>query len=126
MHAAFDYQAVANSFYIETAPERYEVSVILAPAIPAAGRRRTAANRVQFRKSALDASNATATTRAKYRFYIADECGDGHWSLADSQWQTAPIDFPSVFQLPNGNPDDLPDLRAAISSGHETRSSRKT
>ena len=37
MHAAFDYQAVANSFYIETAPERYEVSVILAPGIPAAG-----------------------------------------------------------------------------------------
>jgi hypothetical protein len=38
MHAALDYQSVANSFYIETAPERYEVSVILAPAFqPQAG-----------------------------------------------------------------------------------------
>jgi hypothetical protein len=108
MHAAFDYQAVANSFYIETAPERYEVSVILAPAFQPASGDGLAANRVQFRKSALDTSNANATTRAKYRFYIADECGDGHWSLANSEWLTSPIDFSGVFELPGGNPDDLP------------------
>ena len=50
MHAAFDYQAVANSFYIETAPERYEVSVILAPGYQPQAGDGTAANRVQFRK----------------------------------------------------------------------------
>ena len=119
MHAAFDYQAVANSFYIETAPQRYEVSVILAPAYQPQSGDGTAANRVQFRKSALDASNATATTRAKYRFYIADECGDGHWSLAKSQWLTTPIDFSSVFQLPNGNPNNLPTYVQALSAGQE-------
>ena len=108
MHAAFDYQAVANAFYIETAPTRYEVSVILAPGYQPQAGDGTAANRVKFRKSALDASNATAATRAKYRFYVADECGDGHWSLADGQWLTTPIDFSSVFQLPNGNPNNLP------------------
>ena len=120
MHAAFDYQAVANSFYIETAPERYEVSVILAPGYQPQAGDGTAANRVQFRKSALDASNATATTRAKYRFYIADECGDGHWSLADGQWLTTPIDFSSVFQLPNGNPDNLPTYVRRYRPGRNT------
>ena len=120
MHAAFDYQAVANSFSIETAPERYEVSVILAPGYQPQAGDGTAANRVQFRKSALDASNATATTRAKYRFYIADECGDGHWSLADSQWLTTPIDFSSVFQLPNGNPDNLPTYVRRYRPGRNT------
>ena len=108
MHAAFDYQAVANSFFIETAPERYEVSVILAPGFQPQSGDGMAANRVQFRKSALDASNATATTRSKYRFYIADECGDGHWSLADSEWLTSAIDFSTVFQLPDSKSDNLP------------------
>ena len=120
MHAAFDYQAVANSFYVETAPERYEVSVILAPAyVPQAGDG-LAANRVQFRKSALDASNATAATRAKYRFYSADECGDGHWSLANSQWIITPIDFSSVFQFPNGNPGNLPTYVRRYRPGRNT------
>jgi hypothetical protein len=108
LHAAFDYQAVANSFYIESAPERYEISVILAPAFEPVAGDGAAANRVQFRKSALDASSATATTRAKYRFYVADECGDGHWSLADGQWLTSPVDFSSVFQLPTVNSDKVP------------------
>ena len=54
MYAAFDYQAVANSFAIETAPQRYEVSVILAPAFQPQAGDETAVNRVQFRKSALD------------------------------------------------------------------------
>ncbi len=120
MHAAFDYQAVTNSFYIETAPQRYEVSVILAPGFQPQSGDGTAANRVQFRKSALDASNATATTRAKYRFYLADECGDGHWSLANSQWLTTPIDFSSVFQLPNGNPDNVPTYVRRYRPGRNT------
>jgi hypothetical protein len=108
MRAAFDYQSVANSFYIETALERYEISVILAPGFQPQAGDETAANRVQFRKSALDASSASSTTRAKYRFYVADECGDGHWSLAESQWLTTAIDLSTIFQLPNGNPNNLP------------------
>jgi hypothetical protein len=120
MHAAFDYQAVANSFYIETAPQRYEVSVILAPGYQPQAGDGTAAIRGQFRKSALDTSSATATTRAKYRFYVADECGDGHWSLAKSQWVTAPIDFSSVFQFPDGNPGNLPTYVRRYRPGRNT------
>ena len=111
---------MANSFYIETAPQRYEVSVILAPGFQPQSGDGMAANRVQFRKNALDASNATATTRAKYRFYVADECGDGHWSLAKSQWLTTPIDFSSVLQLPNGNPDNLPTYVRRYRPGRNT------
>jgi hypothetical protein len=120
MHAAFDFQAVANSFYIETAPQRYEVSVILAPAFQPQAGDETAANRVQFRKSALDTANSSATTRAKYRYYVADECGDGHWSLAQRQWQTNPIDFSSIFQLPNGNPQNLPTYVRRYRAGRNT------
>jgi hypothetical protein len=120
MHAAFDYQAVANSFYVETAPERYEVSVILAPGYQPQAGDGTAANRVQFRKSALDTTNATAATRARYRFYIADECGDGHWSQAQSQWLTTPINFSSIFQLPDGNPDNLPAYVRRYRAGRNT------
>jgi hypothetical protein len=120
MVAAFDYQAVANSFFIETAPQRYEVSVILAPGfVPQAGDG-AAVNRVQFRKNALDASSATASTRTKYRFYIADECGDGHWSLADGQWLSTPLDLSSVFPVPANNPSNVPTYVRRYRPGRNT------
>ena len=117
LHAGFDYQSVANSFFVETAPARYEVSVILAPGYQPQAGDGLAANRVQFRKSALDGASATAATRAKYRFYIADECGDGHWSLADGEWITDPIDFSSVFQLPNSSSSGGSNSKNSSNSG---------
>jgi hypothetical protein len=84
MHAAFDFHGVSNQVFIESHPERYECSVILAPGYtPAAG---DVASIGQFKLSNLDSSNATPTQRAKYRYYIADECGDGHWSVQNQNW----------------------------------------
>lgn len=108
MHAAFDYHNVANDVFIETALERFEISVILAPGfMPAAGDDANDGN--AFRLSALDASNATADTRKKYRYYIADECADGHWSIENNDWVTdKPIDLTNVFKDPNNTDPDQP------------------
>jgi hypothetical protein len=108
MRAAFDYHNVANDIFIETALERFEISVILAPGfMPAAGDDANDGN--AFRLSALDASNATADTRKKYRYYIADECADGHWSIENNNWVTdKPIDLTNVFKDPNNTDPDQP------------------
>lgn len=108
MHAAFDYHNVANDIFIETALERFEISVILAPGFqPVAGDEANAGN--AWRLTALDQSFATATTRKMYRYYIADECADGHWSIANKNWLTnKPIDLTSVFADPNNSDADQP------------------
>jgi len=101
MHAAFDYHGVANDVFIETALERFEVSVVLAPGFqPVSNDGNNDGN--AFRTSALDALNATADLRKKYRYYIADECADGHFSIENQNWVTTnPIDFTNVFKDPN-------------------------
>ena len=101
-HAAFDFQSVANQIVVETKPKRYEVSVILAPGFQPATTDNTAANRGQFRKSFIDVADSYfpgsgAAIRAKYRLYLADECGDGHWSFAQAQWIAAPVDLSAIF-----------------------------
>ncbi len=105
MHAAFDFHGVANDVFIETALERYEISVILAPGfMPAAGDENNAG--AAFRLTALDQSNAAADTRKKYRYYVADECADGHWSIENNQWETnQPIDLAKLFQDPSDADD---------------------
>jgi len=101
-HAAFDFQSVANEIVVETRPKRYEVSVILAPGFQPGTTDSTAANRGQFRKSFIDVADTFfpglgAAIRAKYRLYLSDECGDGHWSFAQSAWITTPVDFSAIF-----------------------------
>ena len=46
-------------------------------------------NRKQFFRSSWSATT-TATTRRKYRWYGADECGDGHWTQAGT-WSAAAV-----------------------------------
>jgi hypothetical protein len=108
MHAAFDYHSVANDIFIETALERFEISIVLAPGfIPTAGDENNAG--AAFRLSAEGAASATADMRKKYRYYIADECADGHWSIADKKWvDDTPIDLTNVFKDPNSKDPEAP------------------
>ena len=108
LHAGFDFHGVANDIFIETHLERYEVSVILAPGFQPNPSDNTVANRVQFRTSNVATATATAAQRKAYRYYIADECGEGHWSLADSAWATGLIDFSAIFSPGDDDDEDDP------------------
>jgi hypothetical protein len=93
--AVNDFHSLANQFSIETRPNRYEVSVILAPGFqPSSGDAAAAAQR-QFLHSNLD--SATMGVRQKYRYFVADELGEGHWLQNTSTMDTTPFDFSPVF-----------------------------
>lgn len=95
-HVAQDFHGVANEIEIETKPKLYEASFVLAPGFsPAAGDQTAAASKA-FLRSVL--ATATDATRGKYRRYIADEMGEGHWSYAGAAWTTLkPIDLSKVL-----------------------------
>jgi hypothetical protein len=79
---ARDTAGVANVYTVESDPVRYEASFVLAPGFPVAS---------------VDASGAAAiktfdrgdpsfsrVNRDKYRLYVFDETGEGHWDFASS------------------------------------------
>jgi hypothetical protein len=99
LHLARDCNSIVNAWQVETQQRQVEVSVVLAPLFqPAAGDAQSA-NRKQFFRSSWSATTS-ATTRRKYRWYGADECGDGHWT-GSGTWATTPFDLSAVFP-----PDD--------------------
>jgi hypothetical protein len=105
LNLARDANAIVNAFQVETNQRQVEVSIILAPLYqPAAADAMAAstptAGRNAFKTASLDINHATAETRRKYRWYGADECGDGHWTQAQA-WDTSPFDFSAIFP-----PDD--------------------
>jgi len=77
-----DSGGVANSFTIETDPVQFEVSIVLGLGYsPSSG---DATDRKKFLLSTL--ASGTSNDRKKYREYVADEAGDGHWDLDTSSW----------------------------------------
>jgi hypothetical protein len=82
LSGSFDYHSVANQFVIETHPNRYEVSFILAPGFTPTKGDELADNRTQFQKQNL--FGAPKAVRQKYRYYVADECGDGFFDIGTS------------------------------------------
>jgi len=98
LHAAFDFHGVANDVFIESHLERWEVSIVLAPGFQPASGDGNAATRTQFLMSNLSSQPATAAQRLAYRCYLADECADGHWSIAGHDWITdTAFDFSAIF-----------------------------
>lgn len=95
LHLARDVNGLVNGFSVETPPRRVETSIVLAPGfVPAAGDE-TAANVTAFKSANLGA--ATTTVRNKYRLWIADETGEGHWDLDASITNTAELDLRPIF-----------------------------
>ena len=99
LHAGFDFHGVANSIFVESHLERYEISVILAPGFVPESGDGDAANKTQFLKSNIDTPTATAAQRNAYRYYVVDECGDGYYDIATEEWVTNnPFNFtPLLF-----------------------------
>lgn len=101
LSASFDYHGLANEFAVEMAPTRYEASFILAPAFQPSSDDSTATSRTQFFSSNL--GTASETVRAKYRKYIFDECGDGHWNQSSTSWVMTAGDFTPIFPAQQSN-----------------------
>ena len=101
LHLTRDTNHVVNAWRVETAQQRVEITVILAPLFEPAASDAQAANRVQFNSANL--TEATAATRRKYRWYGADECGDGHWNMSDGEWSVQPLDLSPVFPNTDAN-----------------------
>jgi hypothetical protein len=90
-----DSRSIVNAVTVETRQRRVEVSVVLAPGFSPSPGDETATNRSQFLRANLDA--ASGDTRRKYRLYLADEAGDGHWDAASASWVTKALDLSSIF-----------------------------
>jgi hypothetical protein len=101
IHLARDSNAVTNAFRVETAPKQLEVSIVLAPLYQPAAGDESAANRGQFNSTSL--TGQPATVQRKYRWYGADECGDGHCNRT-GQWVTG-----DHFEFADGKPAIFPD-----------------
>ena len=96
MHLARDLNTVVNQWTVETGLKQVEVTVDLAPLFqPSSG---DASDRTPFFLS--NAASATAAERRMYRWWGADECGDGHWNVDTAEWVTdKPIDLTPIFPI---------------------------
>jgi hypothetical protein len=88
-----------NQVRVASKPSRYEVSVVLAPGFSvSAADAADALALAQFDRSNL--AHASDSTRAKYRVFVADEVGAGHWVLGLAAWNFVPLDLSAVLGTP--------------------------
>lgn len=77
-----DAKQAVTSIEVATQPIYHEISVVLAPGFEVAAG--DAATPDAFSRAAL--ATADAAQRNKYRLYVADEAGDGHWDFNTNAW----------------------------------------
>jgi hypothetical protein len=101
LHLSRDCNQVVNQWTVETALQQVEISVYLAPGFtPNSADAATPAAREPYLLKNL--TGASTDLRRMYRWFIADECGDGHWNMDKSTWVTGtPLDLDQIFP-----PDD--------------------
>ncbi|MGC8638721.1 MAG: hypothetical protein ACP5XB_02450 [Isosphaeraceae bacterium] len=95
LNLARDFRSIVNAITVETRQQRVEVSVVLAPGFAPTAGDETAANRAQFLRANL--STASGDVRRKYRVYVADEAGDGHWDAGSTNWSTNALELSAIF-----------------------------
>jgi hypothetical protein len=100
LHLARDLNAVVNAWQVETAQRQVEITVVLAPLYqPVAGDEASSGSPTSGRNpfKLANLTGADTTTRRKYRWYGADETGDGHWNCAEDEQSFEVIDLSPVF-----------------------------
>lgn len=112
-----DSAALVNSFKIETNPIDVEVSIVLALGYEPAAGDESDANRKKYLLSALTAG--TSSDRKKYREWVADEAGDGHWDYPTSMWlEEIALDLSAV--LGEDDPETGPNYVKRLRPGERT------
>lgn len=103
LNLARDSRSIVNAVTVETQQRRVEVSIVLAPGFTPQAGDESAAVRGQFLRANL--STASGEVRRRYRYYVADEAGDGHWDAATEDWKAAALDLSPIF--PNSDKGTL-------------------
>lgn len=103
-----DSGAIINAFQVETAQRQVEISMVIEPLFQPQAGDETATNRVQFIES-NQLPSTDATTRRKYRWFGADELGEGHLGINPDGSQIWRAAQPCLFQDMDGNPLFEPD-----------------
>ncbi len=84
---ARDMSRLANAFSVESGLIRYEASFILAPGFEiSSADAGSSVNLAMFDKNGV---NFSQTNHDKYRLYIFDETGEGHWDWESSGFSTS-------------------------------------
>jgi hypothetical protein len=104
-HAVNDFHSLANQWTVETRLNRYEISVVLAPGFEPSTADATATGMRKFLKASLD--DAAIGIRQQYRYYVADELGEGHWDFTSAAMVEDAFDFSPVFP-PLSDPGSTP------------------
>ncbi len=101
-HLARDANQIVNAWQVETQQRQVEITVVLAPMFQPQSGDQESSNRKQFFASSFS-SSTPAVTRRKYRWYGADECGDGHYNATSGEWSTKALDLSPVFPATEAN-----------------------
>lgn len=106
MNLARDLADCWNMVEIETDPIQYEVSVVLAPGFEIAAGDATDANKKRFVEGAWTADTSQAD-KDKYRLFVFDEAGDGHWDFKTSAMVETATSLVNVLSADeDGNPPE--------------------
>lgn len=100
-----DSNAIVNAFSVTTYPRRVEVSIVLAMGFTPTAGDGADGTRQQFLNSRR--RGGTLAVQRGYRYYVADEAGEGHWDGASFVTGEA-LDLSAVF------PDDEDDDRTYV------------
>jgi hypothetical protein len=102
---ARDSAGVANVFTVEADPVRYEASFVLAPGFPIAPADAASAAAIKtFDRSDPSFSQAN---RDKYRLYVFDETGEGHWDINNSSMLTTATPLTALLGGDGDKPQPL-------------------
>jgi hypothetical protein len=106
---ARDTSRIANSYVVDTALTRYEASFILAP-----GFRISETDSLSI--SSIDAFSLSSTADStenlgKYRLFIFDEIGDGHWNRNSAELQFSATSLREVLDSDNDRPSTYVERR---------------
>ncbi len=77
---AVDGTQIVNAYWVDSKPDEYEIGIVLAPGF------RIDPGDVDDDTTFLTSNTSPTADRDKYRLFVADECGEGHWDLLSGAW----------------------------------------